>query len=624
MAEQVDNAIRKRNMPNVSIRVIDTDKAVSEAHDAIAHGADVIIARGIQANLIKHHTNYTVIEIATTSQEMGLLAKRAISMLKKPNPVIAVIGLENMFCNTQHFDILFGITLRCYYTDDIECIPGLVAEAVSEGADLIIGGDRANKYAETLHVPHLFVDALGEEAINTALTTASSVGWAIDLEKKHLAQLKTLLDYSFNGIIKTDSEGRVEAVNSIAEDMLNMDIENALGKPISELIGPLSSSTLSSALAEGREYFISYMIINNKAFAVSIAPIMVGAKVVDGSIISFNEVQTIVELESKIRSALYSGDYKSNYDFSLLEKRSPTLKRELELARVAAASDAAVLISGPSGGEKDFLPRCICSESAKKDGPYIFVKCGAYQGEAQIKYLFEDGVGGNNEKRGVVELARNGTLALDGIEHLCKQSQHFLVNLLKQKILLNRNTGKPMPIDFRLISTTEKKLSTYVNEGKFDAELYYLISPIRIDIPPLFKRAEDISMWVSHYIRHYCNRYSRYISLTANAMNALQKYRWEGNLSQLKGFCESAVILSPWRTVNEKFIRQLLASSYPVFTEKPSPESPLGYMALEVDEIESLLKKHNGNRTAVAKDLGISTTTLWRRVKKYNINTKGL
>lgn len=619
MAEKVTEVIKATNTPNIEVKTIATEDTLNEAHEAIRNGADIIIARGIQANIIKRNTNYTVIEIAVTGQEMGILVKRVKEIIDKEKPFIAVMGIKNMYCDMTQFNTLYDVNLKTYFVDSREEIPPAVDSAFNDGADIIIGGDIANRRSEELGIPHFFVDTLGEEAIKNALNIAFKVGWAIDLERKHSAQLHALLDYSFNGIIKITKDCIVEILNSIAEDMLNTETSEIIGKHITSLISELDESILKSVLEEGKEHYASYMQINGKAYAVSIAPILVEKHTIDGAIISFSELQSIVEIEKKIQNEVYLKANEALLEFSELENRSAGLANVLTNVKLYAQTREPILIIGPAGSEKELLPQCIHRYSPYKSGPYTEINCSAYTGKNQYKYLFSGLDNHYETNKGIISLLHKGTLVLNNIESLTGESQSYLLHLLSRKAVIQTPSGQYIPVFFRLIATTGTSIEQLVDEGKFDIQLYYILNPLSVIVTPLIERKMDIEKWIEYYLNIYCKKYSRYISLTKDSKKALCDYYWKGNLTQIRGFCERIVITSSKRSLNRSYIENMLMETYPILHRSKGDERIIAFENLEEAEILSLLKKYNGNRTIVAKELGISTTTLWRRIKKLGI-----
>ena len=615
MEEEVKEVLQKLNFNNAIVKASLIENTVREAQEYVKSGVDVIIARGYQAHIIKQNIPHTVIDIAMTGQEMGVIVSKAKKMIKKRNPVIAVVGFENMFCDMRYFNSLYGVKLRTYYVDNIEDIGTAVKTAGVEGADLIIGGDRANMHAQELGMPYIFVDALSEDSIKSVLNIAQGIGRAIDLEKLNTAQLKTLLEYSFNGIIKLNKEGCVDALNPLAEEILKIERHQAVGAPITKLIKSLDQELLKEVYTDSKESYASYMRINNTAYAVSLAPIILDHQV-DGAIISFNEVQNLVEMEAKIRKEIYFKGHAARYEFEYIEKKSLSILKEIKKAKIYAQTLAPIIVMGAAGSEKDILAQCIHNDSPHNQGPYAFVKCSAHGQEKQYEYLF-----GNKDKeeKGIINLARGGTLVLSDIEYLTKACQQALIPIILKQQLIQPYEGNAIAIPIRVIATTSSQLSALVHTGAFSHELFYALNTLSLVIPPLYERISDVEAWTDYYIKEYCKKYSRYIVLTANAKKVLKEYRWEGNLTQLQSFCERMVVAAIRRTVDEKFVERLLVEAYPIIRNSGNEDKVVIYKSLEAAEIAALLETYKGNRTAVANKLGISTTTLWRKIKKLGI-----
>ena len=206
MLHQAHNILQEKPYKIGEMRVIRTKDAVLEARESISAGATIIIARGLQASLIKQYTDIPVVEIVLTAQEMGLLMVKAKEILKKPKPVIAVVGFQNMFCDMSYFDAIYDIELRTYFAPDGAHLEASARQAIEEQADLLIGGDTAVGVAAKAGIPSLFL-SITEDSLKNAFSMAESMAYAMEVEKKNAAQMETLLDYSFSGVIKLDGRG---------------------------------------------------------------------------------------------------------------------------------------------------------------------------------------------------------------------------------------------------------------------------------------------------------------------------------------------------------------------------------------------------------------------------------
>ena len=171
----------------------------------------------------------------------------------------------------------------------------------------------------------------------------------------------------------------------------------------------------------------------------------------------------------------------------------------------------------------------------------------------------------------------------------------------------------------RVVASTSANLTALVQEGTFRADLYYALAVLSMQVPPLRQRREDILGWVDHYLDHWQRRYKRFVRLSQGAQHFLQLYDWPGNLDQVSSLCERVVLLAEKRTVDETFLRRQLEQTSPILD--PGTKEIVRYRDRRADRIAELLRRYQGNRTKVAQELGISKTTLWRYIKKYDVQT---
>ena len=229
MAETAQRVIDENHYQIDYVKVIESEDAVNEARIAAEQGADIIIARGYQAQLIKSYTNIPVVEMRFHAQEIGLLIQRAKRLSHKERPVIGLAAFENMLCDLSHMEELFGVRLLISYIERIEEVPDILHDMKREGADCVIGGDTVCQEAEKLGCYSVKFRATGE-SVRDAMERAKSMAYAVENEKRNTAQFETVLDTSFNGIIKINSGGRIIAVNRLVENLLGKDMEEVKGE----------------------------------------------------------------------------------------------------------------------------------------------------------------------------------------------------------------------------------------------------------------------------------------------------------------------------------------------------------------------------------------------------------
>lgn len=213
-----------------------------------------------------------------------------------------------------------------------------------------------------------------------------------------------------------------------------------------------------------------------------------------------------------------------------------------------------------------------------------------------------------------------GTLLIRDIENLCPVCQYRLLRLLQYKVFMPNDIEETKILDIRIIVTSHKNLAYQVKQGSFREDLYYLLSSMTLQIPPLRQRREDVLYLLEQTLARFNQVYTKYISLSQGAKAVLCEYDWEGNVLQLERFCERLVLTAGKRVVDEVQVKELLAELYPTIRLEHGEEKLVVYQSPEAVKITEILEKCHGNRNQAANELGISTTTLWRKMKKYGIS----
>ena len=618
MIEQAQRLAPGYRLDIVGYALTSSSTAVLRAPEAVAGGAQIIIARGLHAMHIRQKVDVPVVEIRLTGQEMGLLVSRAKEMASSICPKIAVIGFQNMFCDMSAFDSLFGVEIHPYFVRETDQLLGAADEAIREGAQVVIGGDAVCERAKSAGIPALFL-ASGPESIAEAFRIAEKVAYSSDLEKRNTAQIKALLDYSFNGIIQTNAAGEVQHLNHFVEKLTGKSEEESVGLPVTALIPSLDPALLDEALGGGREVYSTLITIQKSALITNIAPILIDS-VVQGAFLSFHEGKRVAEMEAQMRREIYKLGHVAKYHFDNLVALSAPAREAVKTAKFFARSDSPILITGEFGTEKELLAECIHNDSVRKGAPFVSVRCDSLQaGEMSEEIFGAGGEGDTAAHKCLADMAKGGTLFLDEVDALDMSAQYKLFRLVRDGVLIRSGDTRPLPIGVRVIAASGRPLGPAVREGHFRRDLYYALDVLSLSLLPLRRRREDIEGWAERFLEAQQHKQSRYLSLTAGARRALAAYAWEGNLPQLESFCERVVALAPRRTVDEVFIAQQLEQCYPAAHE-PDGERVIVYQDPDAQELKELLKTHRGNRQKVARELGVSTTTLWRRMKKYGIS----
>lgn len=603
--------------PNVDImclEYIQSEQVGVRARELEAQGCELIIARGVHAGIIKRSVKVPLVEIKVTAQELGMVMLDIKRELGVERPRIGLLGFKNMFCDTRPFDALFGIEMRTYLVERGEELAPAVERAHQDGCQAVVGGDIVCAYAQAAGLPSRFIPS-GLESMRTALETASQVCYAIDLEKHDSAEMDAMLNYTFNGIMRVDREGVIQRVNRAGYDLLGAIPGEVLGRSVTEVLPSLKQTAFVDALGQGDEIYAFLLDIQHRALVVNMAPIRVGGKI-DGAILTFQEGQRISEMNSELRRELFQRGYIARHTFSNTVHKSQKAQAQEKLAKRIAKYSAPILLSGEQGSGKSIMAQCIHNESLRRDNAFIWLDCKAWLGETLDTMLFGNVTTRKDSTACMAELAQDGTLYLEHVEALPTETQYKLFSLIRGRFLHN-GSNRPVAASVRVIASTSVNLAAKVEQGEFRSDLYYVLNVLSLELPPLRRRREDILGWAAFYLREWQATYKRYVHLTQGAQKMLQNYDWPGNLDQLNSLCERIVLLTERRSVDEVFIRKQLEA----VTPKPvaGAEKVVVYKDPKAVELAELLRRHGGNRAAVAAELGISKTTLWRYVKKYGI-----
>jgi DNA-binding NtrC family response regulator len=292
----------------------------------------------------------------------------------------------------------------------------------------------------------------------------------------------------------------------------------------------------------------------------------------------------------------------------------PAMREVVELARKVAPTNATVLLTGESGTGKEVLARCIHANSRRAQATFLALNCAALAPTLIESALFghEKGAftGAIAQHQGVFERAHEGTLFLDEVSELDAGSQAKLLRVLQDRTFERLGGVRPIQVDVRLIAATNRDLKKLVEEGKFREDLYYRLNAFPLEIPPLRQRPADILPLARYFLARAARNLGKpELELDESACQALLAYSWPGNVRELENMMERVAILSESR---------VRAEDLPL----PKGETgarPVRWKEIEKEAILEALRRHGGNRTRAAQELGISLRTLQYRLKEYGI-----
>ena len=395
---------------------------------AESEGAELIVTRGGTAELIvKSGVQVPVIEIPLTIRDLAEILLRARKSSGVPDPRVALIAYHNMM---QHLEILsrmMDMRLEVYELASESDIAPAVERAWLSGIDVVIGGITTTNLAAA-HGMKTVILASGEDSCRESLIQAVKMSQVMSQEKERLQKFRVLVEYSVQGIIGTEGEGKITVFNESAEKLLSRRAVDVMGRDIDEVLPEIP---VALAMASGKAILGQLVRIETHRFMANIVPIDIG-KSLAGAMITIEDVGQILKMEAKVRSALYARGLFAEYTFSDIFGTSPRILEARRVATEYAATDSTILIYGESGTGKELFAQSIHNAGRRSAGPFVAVNCGAIPSSLLESELFgyEEGAftGANRKgKPGLFELAHGGTIFLDEISELDKLAQTELL-----------------------------------------------------------------------------------------------------------------------------------------------------------------------------------------------------
>ncbi|MEZ5359746.1 MAG: sigma 54-interacting transcriptional regulator [Candidatus Zixiibacteriota bacterium] len=429
----------------------------------------------------------------------------------------------------------------------------------------------------------------------------------------------TILDSIADGVFTVDKEWRIRSFNKAAETITGISKEDAIGKRCCDVFRASICET-SCALRHTLE--TGAVIVNKIIYIISSEgeriPVTISTALlkdengqVIGGVETFRDLTAIEHLRREL---------KKQYTFHDIVSKNARMLEIFDILPSIAESDSTVVIEGESGTGKELVARAIHDLSSRRRGPVVTINCGALPDsllEAELfgykKGAFTDA---HTDKPGRFARAEGGTIFLDEIGDVSPALQVRLLRVLQEKTYEPLGSSESVTANVRVIAATNKNLEKLVSEGKFREDLYYRINVIKLHMPPLRDRREDIPLLVNHFIARLNSIHNKSIEdISPATLSILMNHEFPGNIRELQNAIEHAFVISRGGIIEPKDLPEHLAPS----KAHPAPEAK-SFEELEAEFIRSLLRKHNNNRGRVAEELGIHKTTLWRKIKKYGID----
>jgi transcriptional regulator with PAS, ATPase and Fis domain len=299
------------------------------------------------------------------------------------------------------------------------------------------------------------------------------------------------------------------------------------------------------------------------------------------------------------------------------------MQRLLDMARQIAPTDCNVLVTGESGTGKELFARYLHHHSRRAEGPFVAVNCGAFNEDLLANELFGHVkgafTGAAGDKKGLIAAAAGGTLFLDEITEMSPAMQVKLLRVIQEREVLPLGATTPQKVDLRFVAATNRNILEMAKGGDFRQDLFFRLNVVNLLIPPLSRRREDVPLLAYHFLKKCAARMGREVSeISAEAMDLLKAYDFPGNVRELENIVERGVAIAGGDTIEVASLPDDLRDlAIRTFRKKegrlPSLEEQ------ERDYIRWVLAEAGGNQTLAAQILGIDRVSLWRKLKRYQL-----
>jgi transcriptional regulator with PAS, ATPase and Fis domain len=597
-----------------------TVTALQLAKEKINEGAKVVLSRGMTANYLKNNLDIPVVEIKYDFFHFANALKQALRISNE----VALIGFIDAFVLAKRVVEYVqgeGQKIHVVILPEGSQIESNIKSLSKVGINTFVGGNLVVSTAKKLGFNHVLIEAdeMGvEEAIDNAFY---ELRLHIEQEEKYVL-IKHIISNTPNGIFVVNKNGELITANPIAMKYLGIVDLNYSNNTMDNF---LSDSKIIKTIEKGEHIIEELITVGENDLVFSSSPINVEGEI-RGAVVTIQETNNIKELHSKIRKKQMHKGHVAIKTFDDIVGESEIMKVCKSKAFRYSQVDSTVLIKGDTGTGKEIFAQSIHNASKRSSNPFVAINCAALPPNLLESELFgyvKGAFSGANSKGkvGIFELAHTGTIFLDEISEASLDVQARLLRVIQEKEIVRIGDDRVIPVDVRILSATNKNLLEEVSNNRFREDLYYRLSVLELHLPALNRRKSDISKLSDAFIENICSNMGiDKIKITEGALNVLQEMNFEGNVRQLSNFLERAIVISNFKEVNDKCMLEAVGkyNEGDNSSNQAKVEASATIAEMERFMIKKAIEECNGNKAAAARKLGISLSTLWRRIREID------
>ena len=602
--------LNPESVEDIAVISANMDDAVRIASAMQEQEVDVLVARGnTEIVLRRARLPFGIASIPISNQEVVDAIREAQQLCNKNDLYLGFSGFHDHIDNVKVFLDFLNIRIKFYENVSAGQLHQVAQQAKKDGIDAMISGKLMASACRQIGLPSVEMRC-SYSSILAAYQHALEMQYAFQRQRGSLEELYSIYNAFSCAIFVTDANGIITSCNKAAAPFLSMLPENPVGHPL-RLIPVFRDLKVEALFAEkGKDNTRHILRDGDDRYLLDAAPLSDAQG--EGCLLTLYPADWLTEGEITLRKEAYQRQAPQEEDmacfFDKLPMRSAESRIFLSEMKGLAGSGRHLLLYGEAGCGKEMLACTMHHLSERPGGPFVVMNCCSTAPNGnELLHAFEE--------------ANGGTLLLNDVGELSPTNQAILLRFLRERSILYSADGSPLSVDVRLIAATADALE---HRSGFRRDLLYLLGAFTLRVPPLRAFTGDLPAILDACIERAGQRCGKEARFSDQARKFLAEQPWPGNLKQLLDFCERLILLSRTKILSEEFVeRQLSAcSSLPEEEQAERPPEHLSVpdsrplvikgRAVPVEEVARLLHKHHGKKNAVAAELGISRTTLWK------------
>jgi len=618
---------RQDQFDRADMFTIGLEEAIPVGKRMEKQGVEVIVSRRGTAYLLRENLSIPVITFPQSTISLLSSLQKASLIGQK----ILVPSFRNAVSDQDMIENLLGVKIVQGIYADQGSLDRVVQTGKDEGCHSVVGGNITHACAQR-HGLNFVEITNSDEEIEATFETARSAALSVRQQRATARQYFSIINAASDGIIAVDPEGAITTINNAASRLLNLEHEDVHQQPITDVF---PNTPIKEVLKNKEPIIDRIQKVSFEQFIFNHYPVTLDGDII-GAVSTFNRIDKVMQSENEVRRALTRG-FVAKYRIEDLIHQCRVMKDVISMVRQYARTESTILLEGETGTGKEILAQSIHNLSRRAKGPCVTLNCAALPEQLLESELFgyvEGAFTGSKKggKPGLFEIAHKGTIFLDEIDSTPESVQLKLLRVLQEREVRRVGGDRNIPVNVRVIASSGRDLAKSVHDARFREDLYFRLNVLQIRIPSLRERREDIPLLLDYFSREISQSYgNETLVLSAEYLERLINYTWPGNVRQLRNFTERLVLnchlgcsLDFLETLYSELISYLPENESIKVSEQSNEtdlKSKLTFqkVSAEAHMIRQALEDSRFNKSEAAKRLGMSRTTLWRKMKSLKI-----